>query len=177
MVSAPLLTMSSLAGERSNGTLPLWFAAGLPASRIVLGKYFALMIWLVLWLVIALAMPLSLAHGIALDGGKLAAASLGALLTLAALAAIGVASSAYASHASIAATIALTIGLALAGMNIAAQKAGMTGGAFNWIALSGHVEDMLRGLVAVSDVVWFVLVILVSLVLATQRLAADKERG
>ncbi len=44
LVIVPLLTMSTLAGERSNGTLPLWFAAGLPASRIVLGKYLALML-------------------------------------------------------------------------------------------------------------------------------------
>ena len=177
LVIVPLLTMSSLAGERSNGTLPLWFSAGLPASRIVLGKYLALMLWLVLWLALALAMPLSLSHGVTLDWGKLAAASLGALLTLAALAAIGVASSAYASHASIAATIALTVGLVLAGMNIAVQKAGATSGVFNWLALSGHLEDMLRGLVSLSDIAWFLLVIVVALALATQRLAAEKERG
>lgn len=177
LVIVPLLTMSVLAGERSNGTLPLWFAAGLPASRIVLGKYLALMLWLVLWLALALAMPLSLAHGVTLDWGKLAAASLGLLLTLAALAAIGVACSAYASHTSIAASIALTIGLALAGINIAAQKAGATSGVFNWLALSGHLEAMLRGLVSSADVLWFVIVVVVALALATQRLAAERERG
>ena len=45
----PLLAMSTIAGERRNGTLPLLFAAGLPASRIVLGKYLALLLWLLLW--------------------------------------------------------------------------------------------------------------------------------
>jgi len=177
LVIVPLLTMSALAGERSNGTLPLWFATGLPASRIVLGKYLALMLWLVLWLVVALAMPLSLAHGMSLDWGKLAAAALGSLLTLAALAAIGVACSAYASHASIAASIALTIGLGLAGVNIAAQKAGVTNGVFNWLSLSGHLETMLRGLVSGADIAWFALVIIVALALATQRVAAERERG
>jgi len=48
---------------------------------------------------------------------------------------------------------------------------------FNWLALSGHLENMLRGLVSVSDVAWFLLVIVVALALATQRLAAEKERG
>jgi ABC-2 type transport system permease protein len=177
LVIVPLLTMSTLAGERSNGTLPLWFAAGLPASRIVLGKYLALMLWLVLWLALALAMPLSLAHGVTLDWGKLASASLGLLLTLAALAAIGVACSAYASHASIAASVALTMGLALAGMDIAAQKAGVTSGIFNWLAMSGHLETLLRGLVSTADIAWFLLVIVVALALATQRLAAERERG
>lgn len=177
LVIVPLLTMSVIAGERSNGTLPLWFAAGLPASRIVLGKYLALMLWLVLWLALALAMPLSLAHGATLDWGKLAAASLGLLLTLAALAAIGLACSAYASHASIAASVALTLGLAMAGVNLAAQKAGATNGIFNWVALSSHLESMLRGLVSTADVAWFLIVIVVALALATQRLAAEKERG
>ena len=177
LVIVPLLTMSVIAGERSNGTLPLWFAAGLPASRIVLGKYLALMLWLVMWLALALAMPLSLAHGVTLDWGKLAAASLGLLLTLAALAAIGVACSAYASHASIAASVALTLGLVLAGVNIAAQKAGATNGVFNWLSLSSHLESLLRGLVSTADVAWFLIVIGVALALATQRLAAERERG
>ena len=177
LVIVPLLTMSVIAGERSNGTLPLWFAAGLPASRIVLGKYLALMLWLVVWLALALAMPLSLAHGVTLDWGKLAAASLGLLLTLAALAAIGVACSAYASHASIAASVALTLGLVLAGVNIAAQKAGATNGVFNWPSLSSHLESLLRGLVSTADVAWFLMVIGVALALATQRLAAERERG
>lgn len=177
LVIVPLLTMSVIAGERSNGTLPLWFAAGLPASRIVLGKYLALMLWLVVWLALALAMPLSLAYGVTLDWGKLAAASLGLLLTLAALAAIGVACSAYASHASIAASVALTLGLVLAGVNIAAQKAGATNGVFNWLSLSSHLESLLRGLVSTADVAWFLIVIGVALALATQRLAAERERG
>jgi ABC-2 type transport system permease protein len=177
LVIVPLLTMSVIAGERSNGTLPLWFAAGLPASRIVLGKYLALMLWLVVWLALALAMPLSLAHGVTLDWGKLATASLGLLLTLAALAAIGVACSAYASHASIAASVALTLGLVLAGVNIAAQKAGATNGVFNWLSLSSHLESLLRGLVSTADVAWFLIVIGVALALATQRLAAERERG
>ena len=60
---------------------------------------------------------------------------------------------------------------------IAAQKAGATGGVFNWLALSDHLESMLRGLVSTADVAWFVLVIAVALALATQRLAAEKERG
>lgn len=177
LVIVPLLTMSVIAGERSNGTLPLWFAAGLPASRIVLGKYLALMLWLVVWLALALAMPLSLAYGVTLDWGKLAAASLGLLLTLAALAAIGVACSAYASHASIAASVALTLGLVLAGVNIAAQKAGATNGVFNWLSLSSHLGSLLRGLVSTADVAWFLIVIGVALALATQRLAAERERG
>ena len=173
----PLLTMSVLAGERRNGTLPLLFAAGVPASRIVLGKYLAILAWLLLWLLLTLAMPLALAHATHLDWGKLAAATLGLVLMLAALAALGVACSSFASHPAIAAAAALIVALALWSVNLGAQMAGVNGGAINWLAMSTHVQPLLRGLVSSADVLWFVLLIAFSLALATRRVATDKERG
>jgi ABC-2 type transport system permease protein len=173
----PLLGMSVLAGDRRNGTLPLLFAAGVPASRIVLGKYLALLGWLLLWLALTLAMPLVLAHATHLDWGKLAAASLGLTLMLAALAAIAVACSSFASHPAIAASAALIIALALWSVNLGAQMAGLNGGAINWLAMSTHLQPLLRGLVSTADVLWFVLLIVLALALATRRLDADKERG
>ncbi len=53
----------------------------------MLGKYLAVLVWLLLWLLLTLAMPLTLAHATHLDWGKLAAATLGLALMLAALAA------------------------------------------------------------------------------------------
>ncbi len=173
----PLLTMSVLAGERRNGTLPLLFAAGVPASHIVLGKYLAILGWLLLWLLLTLAMPLSLAHATDLDWGKLAAATLGIVLMLATLAALGVASSSFVSHPAIAAALALILALALWSVNLGAQMAGINDGAINALAMSTHVQPLLRGLVSSADVMWFVLLIALSLALATRRLVADKERG
>lgn len=173
----PLLTMSVLAGERRNGTLPLLFAAGVPASGIVLGKYLATLGWLLLWLALTLAMPLLLAHATHLDWGKLAAASLGVALMLAALAALGVACSSFASHPAIAAAAALILALALWSINLGAQLAGINGGAINWLAMSTHEQPMLRGLVSSADVLWFVLLIVLSLALATRRLDTERERG
>ena len=173
----PLLSMSLLAGERRNGTLPLMLAAGVPASRIVLGKYLALLGWLLLWLLLTLAMPLALSHAIHLDWGKLAAASLGVAMMLAALTALGVACSSFASHPAIAAAAALILALALWSVNLGAQMAGINGGAINWLAMSTHVQPLLRGLFSTVDVVWFVLFIVLALALATRRLNADRERG
>lgn len=173
----PLLSMSVIAGERRNGTLPLLFAAGLPASRIVLGKYLALLGWLLLWLALTLAMPLALTHATDPDWGKLAAAALGLALMLAALAALGVACSAFASHPAIAAAAALIIALALWSVNLGAQMAGINGGVLNWLAMSTHEQPLLRGLVATTDLAWFGLLIVVALALAARRLDADRERG
>jgi ABC-2 type transport system permease protein len=177
LVIVPLLTMSTIAGERSNGTLPLLFASGLPASRIVLGKYLAVLAWLLLWLVLTLAMPLSLAHAIHLDWGKLAAAVLGMALLLAALAAVGIACSAFASHPAIAAAASLMLVLALWIVNLGAQIAGVDNGVINWLAMSTHLEMLLRGLVASSDLLWFVLLIVLALALAIHRLATERERN
>ncbi len=177
LVAVPLLTMSVIAGERRNGTLPLLFAAGVPASRIVLGKYLAILGWLLLWLLLTLAMPLSLAHATDLDWGKLAAATLGVVLMLATLAALGVACSSFVSHPAIAAALALILALALWSVNLGAQMAGIDDGAINALAMSTHVQPLLRGLVSSADVLWFVLLIVLSLALATRRLATDRERG
>lgn len=173
----PLLTMSALAGERRQGTLPLMLGMGLPPARIVLGKYLALLVWLLLWLALTLAMPLTLAHAASLDWGKLAAASLGMALLLAALAALGLACSAFAAHPAIAAAAALVLTLALWAVNLGAQLAGISGGAINWLAMSTHLQPMLRGLVSSTDVIWFALLIAVALMLAIRRLSAERERG
>ena len=177
LLLVPLLTMSALASERSAGTLPLLFASGLSATRILLGKYLAVLIWLALWLLLALAIPVSLAHGTTLDWGKFAAATLGTYLALAALGAIGVACSAFASHPAVAAVAALMVGLALSCINLGAQLAGVSNGFLNWLAMSAHQEDLLRGLVSSADIVWFLLVISVALILGIQRLASDRARG
>ncbi|MBE1160193.1 ABC transporter permease subunit [Dyella acidiphila] len=177
LLLVPLLTMSTLAGERSAGTLPLLFASGLSATRILLGKYLAVLIWLALWLLLALAIPVSLAHGARLDWGMFAAATLGSFLALAVLAAIGVAASAYAAHPAVAAVAALMLGLALSCINLGAQLAGVSNGFVNWLAMSTHQETLLRGLVSSADIVWFLLAIAVALALGIQRLASDRERG
>ncbi len=173
----PLLSMSVLAGERRSGMLPLLFAAGVSPAQIVLGKYLAVLGWLLLWLLLTLSMPLALAHATHPDWGKLAAATLGLLLLLAALAPLGVACSAFASHPAIAAAAALVLTLALWSVNLGAQMAGLNGGVINWLAMSTHEQMLLRGLVSTTDLVWFVLLIALALALATRRLSSERERG
>lgn len=173
----PLMTMSTLSGERRAGTLPLLFAAGVSPARIVLGKYAAVLGWLLAILLLTLAMPLALAHATAPDWGKLAAATLGMALTLITLTAIGVACSAFTAHPALAAAAALVITLALWAVNLGAQAAGTLGGALDWLALSTHLQPMWRGVVSSADVAWFLIVAALALALAIQRLAGERTRG
>jgi ABC-2 type transport system permease protein len=62
-------------------------------------------------------------------------------------------------------------------MQLGAQAVGVNNGLINWLALPSHLEPLLRGLVSTTDVLWFVLLIVLALALATRRLTADKERG
>jgi ABC-2 type transport system permease protein len=172
----PLLSMSALAGERREGRLALLLGMGLTPTRIVLGKYAAVLAWLLAWLALTLAMPLALAHATSIDWGKLAAATLGVALLLAALAALGLACSAFASHPALAAAAALVITLGLWAVNLGAQMAGVDDGTLNWLAMSSHLQPMLRGLVASPDVAWFALLGAVCLALAIRRVAAERER-
>jgi len=172
----PLMTMSLIAGERRTGTLALLASTGLPAWRIVIGKYLAVLAWLGLWLVATLAMPLIVGASGSADWGKLAAATLGTALVLATLAAIGLACSTATAFPAIAAAMALIITLALWTIDRGAQAAGISGGFLDWLTMATHLQNLLRGLVTSVDVLWFVLAIALSLTLAIRRLGTDRER-
>lgn len=172
----PLMTMSLLAGERRTGTLALLASTGLSPWRMVASKYLAVLAWLALWLVATLAMPLIVGASGTADWGKLAAATLGTVLVLASLAAIGVACSAATAYPAIAAAAALIIALCLWTIDRGAQAAGVSGGFLSWLTMATHVQNLMRGLVTSVDLIWFALAIGLSLTLAVRRLAADRER-
>lgn len=177
LLLAPLITMHAVAGERRAHTLPLLFASGLSPVRIVLGKFFAALIFLWLLLALAALMPLVLMHGTTPDWGQFGAALLGCALCIAALTAIGIAASAYASHPAMAAIGALLIALVLSMLDAGARVTGVSIGWLGYLALPTHLTPFLHGIVASVDLVYFLLLIMFALALAARRLAADKVRG
>lgn len=178
-VVTPLLTMSSIADDRRNGTLALMFGSGVSSLGIVLGKYVATLGWLLIGLcvILAMALALPLVHRVPLDWGWVAAMSLGLALMLAAMTALGIACSAFSPHPVIAAAIAIVLLLALWLGNAVVQMSGVSNPAVNWLMMSTHVQPMLLGLVSSGDVIWLLLLIVVALALAARRITADKERG
>jgi len=177
LLVVPLLGMRALAGERSSATLPLLLASGVSDARIVLGKYAGLVAYLALLILLALAMPLSLQIGTALDLGRLAAAVFGLLLFAAALAALALCASSYAQQSAVAAGLALVLNLLLWMLDAGARYEGVTSAFVNYLALPTHLEPFLHGIVATVDIVYFLLVAMVALALATRRLGASRVRG
>jgi len=177
LLLAPLITMHAIAGERRAHTLPLLFASGLSPARIVLGKYVAALLYLWVLLALVALMPVLLARATTPDWGQFGAALLGCALCIAALAAIGVAASAFSSHPAVAATAALLIVLILAMLDAGGHLTGVGIGWLAYFALPTHLTPFMHGLVASVDVIYFLLLIALALAFAIRRLAAEKVRG
>jgi ABC-2 type transport system permease protein len=172
---APLAAMRTVCGERREGTLPLLYSAGAGDAAIVIGKFLGVLGFVAVLLLLAAAMPLTLLAGTALDLGKLAAALLGLLLLAIALSALGVLASAFAQHPATAALAAGAGAVLLWIADSAARARGETDGLINYLALPGHLTAFMRGVVASVDVVYFVLLAVVCLALATRRVARLRE--
>ncbi|MEO6967934.1 MAG: ABC transporter permease subunit [Rhodanobacteraceae bacterium] len=174
---APLITMHALAGERRAHTLPLLLAAGLSPTRIILGKFFAALLFLWALLIVVALMPLALTHATTPDWGQFGAALIGCALSIAALTAIGIACSAFASHPTLAAAGALMIALILASLDAGARASDIALGWLGYLALPTHLTPFMHGIIASVDVMYFLLLIGVALALAVRRVAAEKVRG
>lgn len=177
LVIAPLVTMQALAGERGAGRLDLLTASGIPGTQVVLGKFAARLVFLWLLLAIVATLPLVLAPATHPDWGQFAAALIASALCVAALTAIGIACSAFTPQPALAATAALLIGEALALIDAGVRLAGGGSGWLGYLALHTHLEPAMRGLVRSSDIVYFLVVTVLALALASRRVAADPERG
>lgn len=171
----PLLTMRLIAGERRAQTLTLLLASGIGNTRIVLGKYLAALIIVWLMLGLMLLMPLSLLAGSPIDLGRLASGALGLALYSAALVAIGLFCSAATASPALAAGAALAISALLMVVDSGARLEGIDHAGINYLALPTHLQPFLRGIIASIDVIYFLLLIGVTLALAVWRLERLRE--
>jgi ABC-2 type transport system permease protein len=166
----PLVTMRAIASERRAQSLVLLLAGGVGNARVVLGKYFGALAYVIVLIVLVTAMPLALGLGTPLDYGRLAAALIGLVLFAGALTAIGILCSAWTSQPALAAAAAFAITSLLAIVDAGARFKGIDNSGINYLALPTHIEPFFRGLVSSIDIVYFVLVAAVALAFAAKRL-------
>jgi ABC-2 type transport system permease protein len=88
LFAVPILGMRTIAEERRNQTLVMLTSAPLSITQIVLGKYLALLAFVVLLVALVTAMPLSLAGSTDLDYALLGSLCLGIVLLAAGFAAL-----------------------------------------------------------------------------------------
>jgi ABC-2 type transport system permease protein len=174
MMSVPLLTMRLIAEERRNRTMTMLMSAPVSMTQIVLGKFLATAIFLAMVGGLITLMALSLLMGGKLDYGLLAANLLGLLLLTGSFAAVGLFVSCLTTHPVVAAIGALAAFLALWLVNIAASDPASP---LHLFSLLKHFEGFVNGAIAVTDLIYFVLLTAVFLILSIRRLDADRLRA
>ena len=172
----PLLSMRLISEELRSGTFNLLLSAPVSIFRIVLGKYLGLLGVLGIILLISTAMVLSLLAGGELDLGRLAAGLLGLSLVLAAAAAVGLYMSTLSAQPGVAAVGSYGLLLFLWLINLATGAEGKGSALFDWIAMPTHFDHLLSGLVRSSDLIYFMLCIVLCLTLAIRRIDSLRNR-
>lgn len=176
LVLTPLLTMNLFSEERRSRTLDLLLSAPISVSLIVLGKYLAVMIFLLGVTVLVLAMPLALTMGTTLDFGKLLAGWLGLILLASSFTAMGLYISMLTTQPLVAAVVTLSLSLFLSIIDIQGSS-GKVGSLFNYLSLLSHYDALQRGLFNSTDVVYYLLLSLAFLCLAIRRLDDERLRN
>ncbi|MEW5057936.1 MAG: ABC transporter permease subunit [Cycloclasticus sp.] len=174
LLITPLLTMRVISDERRNKTISLLFSAPISMSDIVIGKFLAIYAFLLLILGLIVLMPLSLLTVGELDSGKFLACILALALLMAAFSALGLYMSAISPQPTVAAVASFGALLLLWIIDWAGSNSGNSSELFAYISLMRHYENLLRGLVNSSDVLYFILFIASFLILSIRRLDNDR---
>ena len=171
LMSMPLLTMRLIAEERRNRTITFLLSAPVSVTEIVMGKFLAMVIFLVLISSLIFLMALSLLPGGNLDFGLLISSYIGLTLLGASFAAIGLFVSCLTDQPVVAAVLSLGAGLGLWMINIASSDPESP---YAMVSLLAHFEPFMDGSIAVKNILYFVLLIGTFLILSVRRLDADR---
>lgn len=174
LIVCPLITMRLLSEEKQNGSLKLLLSSPVSMTEIVLGKYLGALSFFIIIILIMGLMPLSLIFFTQLDMGKFASGLLGQFLNISAFVALGLYMSCINKQPVTAA--AATFGLLILFWIINIAGSSSTGGTnfFNYLSMTHHSIQMLRGIVYSSDIAYFILFSLCFILLSIRQLDAQR---
>ena len=173
----PLLTMRAISAERANRTLSLLITAPIAGYQIALGKYAGILAFNILAIAGLSLMPASLGFATDLDYGKLSACILALILLTASFAAVGLYISSLAGQPSHAASMTFGVLFLLLILDWSTEGSGLSDGVLQYISLLGHFNRMRTGLVSSTDVVFYLLIILVFLSMTIKRIGHEGDFG
>ncbi|WP_040952518.1 ABC transporter permease [Gorillibacterium massiliense] len=173
----PLLTMRLISDELRLGTDELLLTSPASVTEIVLGKYIAAFFVQFALTVGALVYPLILSSFGKLDQPTLWLSYLSLLLLGAAMMAVGLFASTLSAHQMVAGIVAFAILLLLWMMDWLGS--GVLSGIADWLSffsLPGHTANMQKGLLNLTDIIYYVGFIVVFLVITIQTLERKRWR-
>jgi ABC-2 type transport system permease protein len=172
LLIVPVLTMRQFAEERKSGTLELLLTAPVREIAIVLAKFLACMAVNTLMLALSLTYALVLQAYGKPDWGPIYSGYLGLMLLTAALVALGLAISALTTNQIVAATVSLGMFLVLWMIDtLGSLLPSPFDNLVMSISLLAHFTPFATGAMYLSDVGFFLSVILLGLFLSTRALA------
>lgn len=175
VVVAPLVSARAIAEEARSGSLDLLLAVPVPSSRIVAGKYAAVVVTLYAVLAPAAAFAVLLAVWGDPDPGVVAAGIAGLALLAAMLAGVGVLTSSLTSSQPVAA-IAGLLGVLVLWFAHTASDVAPTGGLQAALSISERLRTFAGGTVDLADVAFFAAVAFAAIALAAAALDARRTR-
>jgi ABC-2 type transport system permease protein len=171
----PAITMRLLAEEKGSGTLELLITMPVRDWEVVVGKFLAALGLLAVLLGLTLAYAFTLASIGPVDKGPTFGGYLGLLLMGGAYIAIGVMASSFTRNQIVAFILAFAIcfSLYLFGRIVQIVPPALQP-VVAFLSIDGHFESISRGVIDSRDILYYVSVMVVSLVIATAALESRK---
>lgn len=174
LLLTPLLTMRIICQERRNQTLALLLSAPVTSSEIILGKYSAILGFLLMITLLISGMPLTLLLGGSLDFGKYLANILALLLVLASFASIGLYMSSIASHPTVAAISSFAVLLLLWIMDVTTGQYNQNTEVLQYLSILEHFQSLQSGFISSTDICYFLLFTATFLILSIRQLENER---
>jgi ABC-2 type transport system permease protein len=165
--AAPVLTMRLVAGEEQDGTMEFLLTYPVTIPQVVLGKYLASLALFLAIIILTFIFPGILLFISSPDIGVILTSYLGFLLLAATYLAIGIMCSSFTSSQIIASVSGFGILLLLWIVGwLSGNISGPLGQFTKALSISEHYGDFLRGVIDTTHIVYFLSIIIVSLLIS-----------
>jgi ABC-2 type transport system permease protein len=180
VIFLPLLTMRLLAGERGGdqgiGTIELLLTSPVSEWALVLGKYFAALLYLCTLVLASTIYAFTLLKIGKPDVGPIFGGYVGFFLFSGYVLAFGLLMSALTNSQIVAAVLAIVGCLVMWLVSFLDSSMGKWAEWLSWLSMLSHHEDFWRGVVTLVDVTWYVSFIFLFLFAAKQVIASNRWR-
>ena len=174
---APLLTMRALADDQRSGAMALLLSSPISSWEIVLGKWIGLLgFWAALFGVGMAYVPAMLAWFSDVPLTPVLVAGAGLVLLAAFCSAVGLATSALSGSQMFAAVLAWAVLLFLWVAGFLSDFDGLAKWIGDQLGMIAHFDELTKGLVQATDLVWFALGTFAFLFVAQQRVESHRWR-
>ncbi|HBE01696.1 MAG: hypothetical protein A2096_05855 [Spirochaetes bacterium GWF1_41_5] len=174
----PFLTMKLLSEEKKSGTFELLQTSPVTPLDIVLGKYFSALLLYGLMLFFTAGFPIYLEIKADPYWPVIAVQYLGLFLTGSAIIGIGLAASAFTENQIVSGIIGFSISFGLLLISwLGTQTTGLVKAVIDELTIINHLDPFVNGVIAVKDIIYFLLWIVFSVFLSSKAVESQSWRS